>query len=34
MGVEQVPDEIWEEAEEATSYDRKALTALLQILPK
>jgi hypothetical protein len=33
MGVEQVPDEIWEEAEEATSYDRKALTALLQILP-
>jgi pentapeptide repeat protein len=32
--VEQVPDETWEEAEEVTSYDRKALTALLQILPK
>src|SRR5580704_42140 len=33
MGVERVPDETWEEAEEVTSYDRKALTALLQILP-
>jgi uncharacterized protein YjbI with pentapeptide repeats len=32
-GVEQMPDEAWEEAEEVTSYDRKALTALLQILP-
>ena len=33
MGVEQVPDGIWKEAEETTSYDRKALTALLHILP-
>jgi Pentapeptide repeats (8 copies) len=31
--LEQVPDETWEEAEKVTSYDRKALTALLQILP-
>jgi Pentapeptide repeats (8 copies) len=33
MGVEQVLDENWEEAEKVTSYDRKALAALLQILP-
>ena len=32
--LEQVPDAVWEEAEEATSYDRHALTGLLQILPK
>jgi uncharacterized protein YjbI with pentapeptide repeats len=31
--VAQAPDEIWEEAEEVTSYDRKALVALLRILP-
>jgi hypothetical protein len=32
--LEEVPDPIWEEAEEATSYDRQALSGLLQILPK
>jgi uncharacterized protein YjbI with pentapeptide repeats len=32
--LDQVPDSVWEEAEEATSYDRHALTGLLQILPK
>jgi hypothetical protein len=32
--IEEVTDEVWGEAEEVTSYDRQALTALLQILPK
>jgi Pentapeptide repeats (8 copies) len=32
--IEQLPDEVWEEAEEVTSYDRQALAGLLQILPK
>ena len=32
--LEEVPDAVWEEAEEVTSYDRQALTGLLQILPK
>jgi hypothetical protein len=30
--LEQVPDTVWEDAEEATSYDRHALTGLLEIL--
>ena len=32
--IEQIPDAVWEEAEEVTSYDRQALSGLLQILPK
>jgi hypothetical protein len=32
--LEQTPDTLWEEAEEVTSYDRRALSGLLQILPK
>jgi hypothetical protein len=32
--IEEPPDAVWEEAEEVTSYDREALTGLLQILPK
>jgi len=32
--IEQIPDAVWEEAEEATSYDRQALTGLLQLVPK
>jgi hypothetical protein len=32
--IEQIPDALWEEAEEITSYDRKALTGLLEISSK
>lgn len=32
--IEQISEALWEEAEEITSYDRKALTGLLEILPK
>ena len=32
--IEQLPEEVWEQAEEVTSYDRHALAGLLQILPK
>jgi uncharacterized protein YjbI with pentapeptide repeats len=32
--VEQITDAVWDEAEEATSYDRQALFALLEIIPK
>jgi len=32
--LEQLPDAVWTEAEEVTSYDRQALSGLLQILPK
>ena len=31
--IEQIPDPVWEEAEEVTSYDRNALAGLLQIVP-
>jgi uncharacterized protein YjbI with pentapeptide repeats len=30
--IEQIPSEVWEEAEETTSYDRQALTGLLETL--
>src|SRR6202007_1449324 len=32
--IEQIPDALWEEAEEITSYDRKALIGLLEISSK
>jgi Pentapeptide repeats (8 copies) len=32
--IEQLPEAVWEEAEEVTSYDRWALTELLELLPK
>jgi Pentapeptide repeats (8 copies) len=32
--IEQISDAVWEEAEEITSYDRKALTGLLEISSK
>ena len=32
--IEQMPEAVWEEAEEVTSYDRWALTELLELLPK
>lgn len=32
--IEQVHDAIWQEVEEATGYDRDAITGLLQILPR
>jgi uncharacterized protein YjbI with pentapeptide repeats len=32
--IEHLPDVIWEEIEEVTAYDRKALTGLLEISPK
>jgi len=32
--IEQVHDAIWQEVEEATAYDRDAITGLLQILPR
>lgn len=33
-GIEQISDTLWEEAEEITSYDRKALAGLLEISSK
>ena len=32
--IEQMPEVIWEEIEEVTTYDRQALTGLLETLPK
>jgi uncharacterized protein YjbI with pentapeptide repeats len=32
--LEDMPEAVWEEAEEASSFDRHALSGLLQILPK
>jgi hypothetical protein len=32
--IEQLPEAVWEEAEEVTSYDRWALAELLELLPK
>jgi len=32
--IEQLPETVWEEAEEVASYDRWALTELLELLPK
>ena len=31
--IEMIPDSVWEEAEEATSYNRDALTGLVQLVP-